>query len=154
MVIKCIDYITIMATLNIEKLLLAALDNEENANLLNIDLSTIKEQKESIFAKLELPTTVINALMKKLEAYKFVDELPDMKYGSYIRWISLKNPDDLKLTNGGIVCEIKVEDDGIIIVCKNRFNRFFQLNMNENLIFQKMSDQELVLLSALDFVNS
>ena len=52
-----------------------------------------------------------------------------MKYGSYIRWISLKNPENLKLTNGGIVCEMKVGDNGIVIVCKNNFNRFFQLNM-------------------------
>jgi hypothetical protein len=77
-----------------------------------------------------------------------------MRYGSYIRWISLKDPDNLKLTNGGIVCEMKVGETGIVVVCKNRFNRFFQLNMNENLIFQKLSDQEQVLLSALDFINS
>ena len=77
-----------------------------------------------------------------------------MKYGSYIRWISLKNPDNLKLTNGGIVCEMKVGDNGIVIVCKNNFNRFFQLNMTETLIFQKLNEEELVLLSALDYINS
>ena len=52
--------------------------------------------------------------------YRFIDELPDLHYGSYIRWITIKDPENIKLTNGGIVCEMKVGDDGIIIVCKNK----------------------------------
>ena len=142
-----------MAALDIEKLL-QALENEDNEELLNIDFKTLHKQKETIISKLQLPKAEEKRIIKKLQNYRFIDELPDMRYGSYIRWISLKDPDNLKLTNGGLVCEMKVGDTGIVVVCKNRFNRFFQLNMNENLIFQKLSDQEQVLLSALDFVNS
>ena len=142
-----------MTTLDVEKLL-KALENEDNEDLLNIDFKTLNEQKEKIVSKLGLPKKEHNQMIKKLRAYRFIDELPDMRYGSYIRWVCLKDPDNLKLTNGGLVCEMKVSDTGIVVVCKNRFNRFFQLNMNENIIFQKLSDQEQVLLSALDFVNS
>ena len=49
---------------------------------------------------------------------------------------------------------MKVGDDGIIIVCKNRMNRFFSFKMNETLIFQRLTEQEQVLLSALDYLNS
>ena len=49
--------------------------------------------------------------------------------------------------------EIKIDLSGIKIVCKNNMNRFFQINMNENLIFQKLNNQENVLLSALDYIN-
>lgn len=142
-----------MATLDIEKLL-EALENEDNEELLNIDFNTLNQQKEQIISKLKLSVSDHKSMIKKLTAYRFIDELPEMKYGSYIRWVCLKDPDNLKLTNGGIVCEMKVGDTGIVVVCKNRFNRFFQLNMNENLIFQKLSEQEQVLLSALDFINS
>ena len=142
-----------MSTLDVEKLL-KALENEDNEDLLNIDFKTLHVQKEKILNKLQLPSEEYKSMLKKLKLYRFIDELPDMRYGSYIRWISLKDPDNLKLTNGGIVCEMKVGDTGIVVVCKNRFNHFFQLNMNENLIFQKLSDQEQVLLSALDFINS
>lgn len=142
-----------MSTLDVEKLL-KALENEDNEELLNIDFKTLHAQKEKIIKKLQLPSAEYKSTLKKLQVYRFIDELPDMRYGSYIRWISLKDPDNLKLTNGGIVCEMKVGETGIVVVCKNRFNRFFQLNMNENLIFQKLSDQEQVLLSALDFINS
>ena len=65
-----------------------------------------------------------------LKNYRFIDELPDLHYGSYIRWITIKDPQNIKLTNGGIVCEMKVGDDGIIVVCKNKMNRFFSFKMN------------------------
>lgn len=142
-----------MSGLDIEKLL-SALEDEENADLLNLDMEKIAAEKNDILTKLELPKSQQRDLLKKLKQYRYIDELPGMKYGSYIRWISLKNPDNLKLTNGGIVCEMKVGDNGIVIVCKNNFNRFFQLNMTETLIFQKLNEEELVLLSALDYINS
>ena len=41
-----------------------------------------------------------------------------MKYGSYVRWISLKNPENLKLTNGGIVCEMKLEIKVLLLSAK------------------------------------
>lgn len=142
-----------MSSLDIEKLL-SALEDEENADLLELDMKKIAEEKSDILNKLELPKKQQKELLKKLKHYRYIDELPGMKYGSYIRWISLKNPENLRLTNGGIVCEMKVGDNGIVIVCKNNFNRFFQLNMTETLIFQKLNEQELVLLSALDYINA
>lgn len=142
-----------MTELNIEKLL-SALEDDDNAELLELDFKKIEIEKKDILDKLELPKKQQNVLLKKLRQYRYIDELPGMKYGSYVRWISLKNPENLKLTNGGIVCEMKVGDKGIVIVCKNNFNRFFQLNMTETLIFQKLTEQELVLLSALEYINS
>ena len=54
---------------------------------------------------------------------------------------------------GGVLCEIKVEDN-INLVFKNFMNRYFQINMEENLLFQKLSDQERVILYALDHLES
>jgi hypothetical protein len=142
-----------MSELNIEKLL-SALEDEDNAELMELDFKKIEFEKKEILDKLELPKKQEKDILKKLRHYRYIDELPGMKYGSYVRWISLKNPENLKLTNGGIVCEMKVGDKGIIIVCKNNFNRFFQLNMTETLIFQKLTEQELVLLSALEYINA
>ncbi len=36
---------------------------------------------------------------------------------------------------------------------KNRMNRFFQINLDENLIFQKLTDQEKIILYAIDLAN-
>jgi len=56
------------------------------------------------------------------------------------------------LTNGGIICDIKVSGDEIIITCKNNINRLFSFRMNEALIFQKINDEEKIILSLMDYV--
>jgi hypothetical protein len=47
---------------------------------------------------------------------------------------------------------MKIKDEGVYCICKNYGykTRYFQISLDKNLIFQKMTDQELVLLSALD----
>ena len=45
---------------------------------------------------------------------------------------------------------IKIEEN-IILVLKNVVSKkFFQINMEENLLFQKLSDQEKVILYAVE----
>ena len=114
-----------------------ALDNDDNEELLNLDNSKIKCIKNDVLQQLGLSAQKLKAYHKTLKNYRYVDELPGIKYGAYIRWISLRDPANIKLTNGGIICDIKVEDC-IHIVCKNRVNRLFQIKMSENLIFQKL----------------
>jgi hypothetical protein len=47
---------------------------------------------------------------------------------------------------------MKITDDGVFCVCKNFGfpSRHFQIAMDKNLIFQKLTEQEMILLSALD----
>ena len=130
-----------------------AFNNEENTQLLDLTNKKMK-LKNKMLNKLNLSKKQFKEISKKLENYRYIDELPELKYGSFIRWISLKNPEVIKLSNGGLVMEIKIDLSGIKIVCKNNMNRFFQINMNENLIFQKLNNQENVLLSALDYINN
>ena len=130
-----------------------AFNNEENTQLLDLTNKKIETVKIKMLNKLNLSKKQFKEISKKLENYRYIDELPELKYGSFIRWISLKNPELIKLSNGGLVMEIKIDLSGIKIVCKNNLNKFFQINMNENLIFQKLNNQESVLLSALDYIN-
>lgn len=132
--------------------LLKALDNEENAGLLEIDLNKIKQIKNDILQKVGFDRTTLKKYNKSLANYKYIDEIPDIKFGSYVRWIPLKNPSKIKLTNGGIVCDVKINDD-VGVVCRNSMNRLFEFKMAECLVFQKMSDQEMVLLSAMNYLN-
>lgn len=134
--------------------LLQALDNDDNENIMKLDHEKISKIKNDVLQRLHLPAKELRTLNKKLKFYKFVDELPDLKYGTYIRWVPLTDPQKIRLTNGGIVCEMKVTDSGIAVVCKNRFNNMFQLIISENLIFQKLTEQEQVILSAMDYLNT
>jgi hypothetical protein len=141
-----------MSSLDVEKLI-AALGNEDNECVMEMTYEKISKMKNDILQRLRLSPEELKSMHSKLKAYRFVDELPELKYGSYIRWIPLTDPENIKLTSGGIVCEMKVGNDGIVVTCKNRFNHMFSIKMQENLIFQKITDQERVLISALSYLN-
>ena len=138
--------------MDIEKLM-TALDNENNEELLNLDNKTISKMKNDILQKLGLNRKQLKEFHIKLKDYRYVDELPDLKCGRFIRWIDLRKPDNIKLTNGSIICDIKIENDSIAIVCKNYMNRHYQFDMSNMLIFQKLTEQERIILSALDYLN-
>lgn len=133
--------------------LLSALDNESNESIMKLNNRKIKDIKNTILQRLQLDRETLKNLHKKLKNYRYVDELPDINYGSYIRWISLKNPSNIKLTNGGLICDIKILDEGVHIMCKNNMNRVMQIKIDENLVFQRLSEQEHVILSVLDYLD-
>ena len=118
--------------------LLKALENDDNKGLIQLNSNKIKSIKNKVLKDLFLSKEQLNKMKTQLEEYRYVDEIPDLQYGNYIRWIPLKNPDHLKLTTGGNICQIKVHDDGIHVICRNKLNMYFQIRMNENLIFQKL----------------
>lgn len=135
--------------------LLKALDDDSNETLLNFTSKTIREMTLKVLKELELPKKEIVDIFNKLKDYKYVDEMNDLKYGTFIRWIPIENPDNIYLTKGALFCEMKITDDGVFCVCKNLgySARHFQISMDKNLIFQKLTGQELVLLSALDHLS-
>ena len=135
--------------------LLKALDDETNETLLNFTTDKIKEMNLNILKELHLSKQDTLDILQKLRDYKYVDEMNELKYGTFIRWIPIEDPTNIYLTKGAIFCEMKITDDGVFCVCKN-FGfpvRHFQISMDKNLIFQKLTDQELVLLSALDHLS-
>ena len=141
------------SNLNIQELL-SALDNEEHSNLLNTSYEKIAKDKNDILQQLQFNSDKLKSYHTKLKHYRYVDELNDLKYGQYIRWINIKNPEKLTLTNGGIFLEIKLLDTGTHIMIKNNMNRIFQIKMDECIVFQKLSDQEKIILLALKYLNN
>ena len=135
--------------------LLKALDDDSNETLLNFTSDKITEMNLNIIKELQLPRKDTLDIMNKLREYKYVDEMNELKYGAYIRWIPIEDPTNINLTKGALFCEMKITDDGVFCVCKNYgyTQRHFQLSMDKNLIFQRLTDQELVLLSALDHLS-
>jgi len=133
--------------------LLKALDNENNTSIMKLNSKKVKQEKYNMIRDLNLEPSSMVELMNKLKKYRLVDELQDIHYGNYIRWIKITDPTTIKLTNGGIIIDIKIVDDGCHIICKNAYNAIMQIRLNENIIFQKITDQENVILSALDYLN-
>jgi hypothetical protein len=135
--------------------LLKALDDDSNETLLNFTTKKIKEMNLNILKELHLSKKDTLELLNKLKDYKYIDEMNELKYGTYIRWIPIEDPTNIQLTKGALFCEMKIEDAGVFFVCKNYGfpQRHFKISMDKNLIFQKLTDQEQVLLSALDHLS-
>ena len=130
--------------------LMTALDNDSNKSILGLTTSKIMKSNLNILKELHLDKTTTLDYLKKLKEYRYLDEINDLKYGSYIRWIQITDPNNLQLTQCGIICDIIITDTGVSIACKNFMHRYYTIKMEECLIFQKLSDQEKIILSALD----
>jgi hypothetical protein len=135
--------------------LIKALDNTKNDGIINLTTRKIMEINLKILKELMLDRDTIIDFLRKLKGYKYVDELTDLKYGSYIRWMPITDPDNLTLNRCGIICDIKItKDDDVIISCKNFLHRYYTFKMDEVLIFQKLTTQEMVIISALDHLEN
>ena len=131
-----------------------SLDNTKNEEIMQLTNAKIKDQKNNILQQLQLERSALKTLHAKLREYRYVDEISDLQYGYYIRWISLKDPNNIKLTNGAHICDIKILNEGVHIVCRNGYNNFMQLNLDENIVFQKLTDQEKIILKTLDYLKN
>ena len=130
--------------------LLKALDNDENEHLINMTSEKLNNMKREILTEIQLSPQEVAEYMQKLKEYKYIDEMNHIRHGSFIRWIPISDPENIHLTSGGIICDIKIADTGVHLVCKNFAKKHYQIKMDECLVFQKLSGQEQVLLAALD----
>lgn len=133
---------TLMSTLDIDKLL-ETVENERNDYLENKTTASINTEIYEIISNLGLKPDIFD----KLIGYRFVDEIHELHKGKHVRWIR-KNTG--KLTNGGIVMEIKFLDNGTQILCMNSQNRFIQYKFDDCCTFQKLSIEEQLILMAYE----
>jgi hypothetical protein len=132
-------------------LLNKALENQQNAILLKLNNKQIAEMNKQVVCEIPRITAKIAAShLKTLKGYRYVDEISDLKTNVYIRWIRLDTPN--KLTKGAISCSVKITNEGMLVMCKNHYGTFFYINMDDCIIFQKITSEENVLLSAMDFI--
>jgi hypothetical protein len=130
--------------------LMNALDNEENESIINLTTKKIGELNLQILQELHLQKQTTLDYLKKLKEYRYIDEINDLKHGAFIKWIPISDPSYLPLHHCGMICEIKITDDGVLITSKNFMHRHYTFKMDECLIFQKLTTQEKIIINALD----
>jgi hypothetical protein len=134
-------------------LLEKALENENNTVVSQLNTRKIGAEKMRQLMQLGLGSSVLADYVYKLRDYRYVDDLNGLTHGAYIRWIDLKNPERLCLARGAIICDIKIGQKGVSLLCKTQPNpAIFHVNMDEVVIFQRLSQQERVILSAMDYL--
>lgn len=133
--------------------LMNALDNENNESIMNLTSKKILEMNLNIIKELHLDKSTTLDYLKKLKGYRYVDEINDLKHGGFIRWIPITDPTYLPLHHCGMICDIKITDNGVLITCKNFMHRHYTFKMDECLIFQKLTTQENIIIHALDHLD-
>ena len=130
-----------------------ALENENNAKIMELDSAKIAKEKNDILQKLQLPRDKLKYFTQTLKNYRYISEIDDIILGNYVRWINLSDPENIKLTNGAFVSDFRDTPETIYLVCKNAFGRFFNVDVNKCLIFQKLNNQEETLLAVINYLN-
>ncbi len=134
--------------------ILKASENEDNSAILKMTTEKINEIKTTMLGELNYTEDTFNKIFKQLENYMYVDEIPELRCGTYIRWISLKDMNNLNLKKGAIICDLTITETGTNIKCKNINNNFiFDLKIDTCFIFRKLTYEEQILLSAMDHLN-
>jgi len=138
-----------------QEILDVAIENSKNNSIIKLNSYKIAKFKENILLELNLSETERDGFLEKLINYRMVDEIPDLELGNYIRWISIKEDvNEINLTNGGCILSIEIEETGVHIKCKNYMNKIFQIRLHENIVFQKLTNDEELLLKVLDYLET
>ena len=135
--------------------LIKALDNENNESIMELNHDKISKEKNDILQNLHIPKMEMKQMYKKLKTYRLINNITEIVIGNYVRWINISRSENsqLRLTNGGIILDIKDFKDTYFIVCKNNMNRIFQIDFNKNIIFQKINPQEKIILTVLNYLD-
>lgn len=132
-------------------LLTNALENEENINIAKTNKQNIKNNKNDILQKLNFSKDELKLLHLQLKYYIYVDNINDIKYGHYIRWINLNNP--ISLTRGNFVCNIDYDkNNNLILKLKTYANKYITLRFDKCIIFKKLTIEELIILKAISYL--
>ena len=94
----------------------------------------------------DIDRDIVYKYCNSLLNYRLIDHVYHIHKGKHIR--RMRNN---KLTNGGIVVDIKFLDNGTHILCKNK-NRFIQYRFDDCSTFQKLTPDELLILQLKDTV--
>jgi len=135
---------SLLNTIDINQLL----ENERNESLENKTLDDILQEIIEVFKEQGLTNKKIKDFCESLAGYRYIENLYDIHRGKYIRWVNKSSM--TKITNGGIVMDTKIMDEGTQILCKTSSNRFFQIKFDNNIIFQKLTTGEQLVLYAYE----
>ena len=109
----------------------------------------IAKEMNDILQLLQNPPDVLKLLHTKLKKYRYIDNLNYLDAGKYIRWINISESRS-KLYNGGFLSNI-IEDDNNDIYLRliNSYKQLFTVKMDECIVFQLLTNDELLVINAL-----
>jgi hypothetical protein len=137
--------------------ILSAMNKTENNTIANTTLKKIAARRHEILSSLNLTPEKMEEFERKLHMYRVIETPYDLKHNQLIRWIPLRSLEARPyITLGGCLFRVKQnETDGIHTVTIRNVKRFvFNIKFELNVVFQRLSQEELLILRAVEFVES
>lgn len=137
--------------------ILSAMNKRENNTIANMTLKKIAARRHEILSSLNVTPEKMEEFERKLHMYRVIEDPHDLKHNQLIRWIPLRSLETRPyVTLGGCLFRVKQNDtDGIHIVTIRNVKRFvFNIKFELNVVFQRLSQEELLILRAVEFVES
>jgi len=127
-----------------------ALESECGEGILEETENTVRNNVDAALDASGIGHDHKRAMLQKLIGYRLAYDLEVLEYGCFVRWYTLVSAGPAALRHGGFVIEVKLGDEGTMVVCKNACGRIFQFCFEQCIVFRKLSTQEKVILRALE----
>ena len=136
--------------------ILSAMNKTENNTIANLTLKKIAARRHEILSSLNLPPEKMAEFERKLMLYRVIENPHDLKHNQLIRWIPLRSLETRPyLTLGGTLFRVREnEEEGIHVVTIRNVKRFvYNIMFELNVVFQRLSNEEMLILRAVEYVN-
>ena len=137
--------------------ILSAMNKAENNTIANMTLKKIAARRHEILSSLNVTPEKMEEFERKLSMYRVIESPHDLKHNQLIRWIPLRSLEARPyVTLGGCLFRIKQNDtDGLHTITIRNVKRFvFNIKFELNVVFQRLSKEELLILRAVEFVET
>jgi len=137
--------------------ILSAMTKSENSTIVNMTLQKIAARRQEVLSSMNLTPEKYAEFERKLQMYRVVETPDELKHNQLIRWIPLRSLETRPyLTIGGCLFRVKYnEEECLHIVTIRNVKKFvFNIKFELNAVFQRLSQEELLILRAVEYVES
>jgi len=138
---------TLLSTIDVDAIL-NKIENDGGSYLENKTLADNSKEIMDVLKSIDIPDYLSMNYCIRLAGYRVVDKICDLRNGRMMRWIKKANK---ALTNGGILMNIKIENNGVHLLCRNSASRFFNIKFDDCLVFQKLTMEEQIILMSTEY---
>ncbi len=137
--------------------ILSAMTKTENSLIANMTLPKIAARRQEVLATMNLTPEKFEEFERKLHMYRVIEHPDELKHNQLIRWIPLRSLETRPyVTLGGCLFRVKYnEEEALHIVTLRNVKKFvFNIKFELNAVFQRLSQEELLILRAVEYVES
>ena len=135
--------------------ILSAMNKAENNTIANMTLKKIIARRHEILSSLNLTPEKMEEFERKLHMYRVIENPYDLKHNQMIRWIPLRSLETRPyVTLGGTLFRVRenTEEKVHVVTIRNIKKFVFNIRFELNVVFQRLSQEELMILRAVEYV--